>query len=329
MLYLQWQIEPVLIGLITTLGFTYYLAVGPLRRRIAPREPYPKRHALVFGLGLLFLFLNEGSPLHDLAERYLLSAHMVQHLLLTYTVAPLLIAGTPAWLLRAALANRRTLPIMRVLLSPLVAFAAFAMVMYLYHMPRIYDLSLVNTSLHHGVHIVILAVSLMLWWPIMSPLKELPRPPYIVRMAYVFLVPVAQLPIFGFVTFAPEPLYQVYANMPTRAFGLSVMEDQAIAGVIMKVFGVIAFGIPFIFTWFRWYRTELAVSGDARGGSGGAPVPSRGPRPEGPHQPGADVPAVGVTAGSPAGAPAAPPEPVGASGVGRAAANEPKPAAEG
>lgn len=269
MLYLDWQIEPVLIGLITTFAVAYFLSVGPLRSRMAPGKPYPTKQAAVFGAGLVLLFLIEGSPLHDLAERYLLSAHMVQHLLLTYIVAPLLLAGTPAWLLRASLTNKTMYPIMRVLLHPLVTFATFAVVMYVYHLPRIYDISLINTSLHHGVHIIILFSSLMLWWPTLSPLPELPRPPYIVRLAYLFLVPVAQLPIFAGITFAPEPLYQMYANMPTRAFGLSVLEDQAIAGVIMKVFGVVAFGIPFVLTFFSWYRAELAPGRPDGMGDGG------------------------------------------------------------
>ncbi len=269
MLYLSWQLEPVLLGLIVTISVAYYLAVGPLRKRIAPDQPYPTRHALVFGFGLLLLFLNEGSPLHDLAERYLLSAHMVQHLALSYLIAPLLLAGVPGWLLRAAFANRTMLPTMRVLLSPLMTFVAFSLVMAVYHLPAVYDRALVSTSLHHGVHIVILVASLMVWWPIMSPVTELPRPPHIVRMAYLFLLPVAQLPIFAGITFAPEPLYQVYAHMPTRALGLSVMEDQAIGGVIMKVAGVIAFGVPFILTFFGWYRSELATGS---GGPGAGPA---------------------------------------------------------
>ena len=60
----------------------------------------------------------------------------------------------------------------------------------------------------------------------------------------------------------------MYANMPTRAFGLSVMEDQAIAGVVMKVFGVVAFGIPFILTFFSWYRSELAPGRPPKPGDG-------------------------------------------------------------
>ena len=178
----------------------------------------------------------------------------------------------PAWLLRATLANKAVYPFFRVALHPLSTFAVFALVMYVYHLPRIYDIALINTSLHHGVHVIILVASLMLWWPSLSPLTELPRPPYIVRLAYLFLVPVSQLPIFAGITFAPEPLYQMYANMPTRAFGLSVLEDQAIAGVIMKVFGVIAFGIPFIVTFFNWYRSELAPGRPQRPGDGGRPV---------------------------------------------------------
>lgn len=256
MLYLDWQLEPVLLGIIVTAAVAYFLSVGPLRSRIAPGEPFPTRHALVFSFGLLALFLNEGSPLHDLAERYLLTAHMAQHLVLTYAIAPIILAGTPSWLLRASLANRRMLPIMKVVLHPLMGFAVFALVLSVYHLPPVYDLALTNTSLHHSVHVIILFASLMAWWPIMSPIEELPRPPFIVRAAYLFLMPVVQLPIFAGITFSPDPLYAAYANMPVRAFGLSVMEDQQLGGAVMKVAGMVAFGIPFIVTFMQWFMAE-------------------------------------------------------------------------
>lgn len=256
MLYLSWQLEPVLLGMIAALAVAYYLCVGPLRKRLAPGEPYPTRHAVIFGLGLLALFLNEGSPLHDLAERYLLIAHMVQHLLLTYAIAPILLAGTPPWLLKAALANRTTLPVSKVLLNPITTFAIFTLVLSVYHLPPIYDAALANTSLHHAIHVIMLFASLMMWWPMMSPLAELPRPPFLGRAVYLFLLPVAQLPIFASVTFSPDVLYAAYANMPTRAFGLSPMEDQQVAGAVMKVGGLIAFGLPFIYTFLQWFWVE-------------------------------------------------------------------------
>ena len=100
-------------------------------------------------------------------------------------------------------------------------------------------------------------------------MPALPKPPFLPRLAYVFLLPVAQLPIFGGVTFSDVPLYSAYAIMPVRAYGLDVLQDQALAGVIMKVFGLFAFGITFVVTFFNWYRSELAPSADV-GGPGGA-----------------------------------------------------------
>lgn len=259
-LYLSWQLEPVLLGGLVAAAVAYYLAVGPLRRYIAPGKPYPTGRAVVFGLGLLMLFLNEGSPLHDLAERYLLSAHMVQHLLLSYAIAPVLLVGVPNWLLEAMFASRRVLPVTRTLLNPVVTFFAFSLALGIYHVPAVYDLALANTSVHHAVHFVVLVVSLMMWWPLIGGISALPKPAFLPRLAYIFLLPVAQLPIFGGVTFSDIPLYQVYSLMPVRAFGLDVMQDQALAGVIMKILGFIAFGPTFIITFFNWYRSELAPS---------------------------------------------------------------------
>ena len=263
-LYLSWQLEPVLTGGLVAAAVAYYLAVGPLRRVIAPGERYPTRHAVVFGLGLVMLFLNEGSPLHDLAERYLLSAHMVQHLLLSYLVAPVLLVGVPQWLLRAMFTSRRVYPFFKVALNPLVTFFAFSLVLWIYHVPAIYDLALANTSLHHAVHFVILVVSLMMWWPLIAGVPELPMPAFLTRLVYIFLLPIAQTPVFAFVTFADVPLYQAYAVMPTRAFGLGVLEDQALSGAIMKILGFVAFAAAFIATFFNWYRSELAPSAELK-----------------------------------------------------------------
>lgn len=258
MLYLNWQLEPVLLGGLVVAAVTYYLLVGPLRARLAPGHRYPTGRAVVFGLGLTLLFLNEGSPLHDLAERYLLSAHMIQHLTLSYVVAPIILLGIPAWLFRAVLLAPRIAPVSRVLLNPVVAFFTFSLVMAIYHVPAFYDLSLSNTSIHHAIHLALLFVSLQVWWPLIGGIEELPKPAFLPRLAYIFLLPVAQLAIFAGVTFYDGTLYQAYGNIPTRAFGLSIEEDQALAGIIMKIFGLLAFGITFIVTFFNWYNSEKA-----------------------------------------------------------------------
>lgn len=257
MLYIGWQVDPVLFGGLAALVVSYGLMVGPLRQRLAPGTPFPTGKAVVFGIGVALFYLVEGSPLHDLAERYLLVAHMIQHVAVSYAVAPVLMAGVPAWMWRVLFLNRVMAPVTKVALQPLVAFAVFTVFFDLWHIPGVYVGVLANTSLHHLVHLLFLGASVMLWWPVMSPLGERPPLPYLLRLAYLFLIPVGQLPVFGMITFAIEPLYSSYVNMPVRAFGIGVMEDQVLAGIVMKVAGLLAFGIPFIVVFMQWYRREM------------------------------------------------------------------------
>ena len=254
-IFIGWQLDPVLIGGILALGVVYALAVGPLRARLAPGQPFPKGPAVWFYAALVLLYLVEGSPLHDLAERYLLSAHMVQHLLLAYVVARMLIVGVPAWLWRALLLNRLVFPVARVLLRPTVTFVVFAVFFALWHVPPIYQAALLDPWLHHVEHVVFLATAMLLWWPILSPIEELPKAPHLVRLAYLFVIPIAQLPVFAGITFHPDVVYPLYEMAP-RAFGLDVMADQALAGAVMKIFGLVFFGLPFARIFFDWYQRE-------------------------------------------------------------------------
>lgn len=252
---LGWQLDPVLIGGLFTAFTSYALAVGPLRRRLAPGVTFPRGKAACFVGALVFIYLVEGSPLHDLAERYSLSAHMTQHLLLSYVAAPLLIWGTPDWILRPLLLNRVLAPATRVLTSPVVAFAVFSVLFSAWHIPAIYDGALRNTSLHHFEHGIFLVSSLLLWWPLMHPLPELPKPSPLVKLVYLFTLPIAQIPVFGAVTFADRVLYDTYANAGWN-LGLSARDDQALGGALMKIAGLFTFGIPFAIIFFRWYASE-------------------------------------------------------------------------
>ena len=253
--YATWQFDPVLIGGILAVALAYYLATGPLRERLAPGEPFRAGHAAWFYGALALFYVVEGSPLHDLAERYLLSAHMVQHLLLSYVVARMFIVGVPAWLWRAMLTNRRVFGVARVALRPLVTFTVFSLFFALWHVPVIYQAALMNPTLHHVEHLVFLVTAIMVWWPILSPIEELPRAPYLVRLAYLFTLPIAQLPVFAGITFSPDVVYPIYAMAP-RVFGLSPLADQALAGAIMKVFGLLFFSVPFARIFFEWYQRE-------------------------------------------------------------------------
>ena len=253
---LGWQLDPVLIGSLFTLAFAYALAVGPLRQRLAPGKAFPTRKATIFAFALVLTYLTEGSPLHDLSERYLLSAHMVQHLLITYICAPLFIWGTPTWVLRPLLLNRLVRPFAKFFSQPVVAALTFALFLSLWHVPAIYDAGLRNSSLHHGQHIFFLLVSFINWWPIMSPLPELPRLNYGAQIIYLFTTStVLQLPLFAIITFSSEAFYASYVAAP-RITALSPVEDQALAGVIMKVLAMVIYSVPLIIVFYRWYETS-------------------------------------------------------------------------
>ncbi len=99
----HWHNEPYLVGGLIFLGWLYALLCGPFRERLAPGEPFPRRHAIRFYSALLIFYLAVGSPLDQIGERFLLSAHMVQHQLLTYPAAVLFLWGLPDWLVAPVL----------------------------------------------------------------------------------------------------------------------------------------------------------------------------------------------------------------------------------
>lgn len=254
-LHLTWQLDPVLVGGLVTLATLYALAAGPLRSRLAPGRPFPLRASSVYFATLAMIYLLEGSPLHDLAERYSLTAHMVQHLGISYLCAPLLVVAVPDWMWRPLLLNRWTAPVSRILTRPLATFAVFSLSFSIWHVPQIYDGALRNPSLHHAEHLAFLAVSMLMWWPLVSRVPELPREGYLVRLLYLFLLPVAQIPVFGTVTFADRVLYDTYAQAGWN-LGMDPVAEQALAGAVMKVAGLFGFGIPFGYTFYRWYQAE-------------------------------------------------------------------------
>lgn len=259
-LYLTWQTDPVLIGGLVTFATLFALAAGPLRSRLAPGRPFPVASAVGYYGALALMYLLEGSPLHDLAERYSLTAHMVQHLGISYAAAPLLLWSVPDWMLRPLLLNRIAAPASRLLTRPLVAFGVFTIGFGLWHVPSIYDGALRNSTLHHAEHLLFLFASLLMWWPLMSRLSELPglAPP--VRVIYLFLLPVAQTPVFGAITFAGVPIYDTYAQAPWT-LGMDVVAEQALAGAVMKIAGLVAFGIPIAWNFARWYRDDMKPKG--------------------------------------------------------------------
>lgn len=248
----------VLVGLVA-LQAAYLLCVGPYRHRFSGATQPGLWRQISFSQGILVMLLALASPLDDLADHYLFTAHMVQHLLLTLVAVPLLLAGTPGWLLRAALNTARVMPLLIRLRHPLLAFGTFNLVFALAHVPGVYELALASQPLHIAEHLLFLATAVLMWLPILSPLKEFQPYPPIGQVLYLFLQTVPASLVGALLAHASSPYYATYVLAP-RLTSLSPLEDQQLGGLIMWVGSGVYFLLATAVVFFAWASREEAAN---------------------------------------------------------------------
>ncbi len=222
-------------------------------RRI-PEQPTSRQRTLFHG-ALILLFVSLNGWLHDLSDEYLFSAHMVQHLMLALVVAPLLIMGTPGAMLRPALALPGVAPVARWLTAPAHCFAIFNIVVAGWHLPPLYNYALAHHPVHIAQHLMFLVASVLMWWPALSPLPELPRLNYPGQMLYLFLLSIPMAIIAVYISYADTVLYPAYATAP-RVWGITPMSDQLIGGLIMWIPGGLFFYTIITFVFFKWQQRD-------------------------------------------------------------------------
>jgi putative membrane protein len=265
----SWSLHPsVLIGT-GLLGALYVWGIGPLRRRrqLGPPVPAPRRAS--FAAALLVLLVSLNGPMHDLSDYYLFSVHMVQHLLLTLVFPPLLIYGTPGWLLRPLLRPPMVLLVARFVTRPLVAGVIFAVTLAIWHLTPFYELMMREHEVHIITHLLFMVAATIMWWPVMSPLPELPRLPYGLGMLYLFLVGIPMQVVAALITTSDQVLYPWYSVAP-RTWGLSPLDDQQLGGLLMWVPGNLYMFLAIGVLFFLWARESEAGKGRRAKGEGGS-----------------------------------------------------------
>ena len=243
-------------SVLVAIGAPVAAYVRAVRRRAgATGERLGRRRAMLFGSGAAALFLGASWPIHDLAERALFSVHMVQHVLFTLVGPPLLLAGTPPWMLRRILRPRTLWRAWAFCTRPLVATVLYNGLLLLTHWPAVVEASVRSELLHFGLHVLLFGSALAMWWPVMSPLPELPALPAPVQMLYLFVQSIAPTVPASFLTFGRTSLYPVYETFP-RVLGISAVTDQTIAGLTMKLVGGAILWAVMTAVFFRWFREE-------------------------------------------------------------------------
>jgi putative membrane protein len=248
----------------TVIGLAALGALWAARAFVHGRE-VPARRVTVgqgafFFCGLAVLFLALNGPVHDISDYYLFTGHMVQHLVLTIVVPPLLLLGTPGWMLRPALRIPAVAALARSITTPIAAFTIFNVVLAGWHLPPLYNAAMYHHEVHILQHLMFLVASVVMWWPMLSPLPELPRLSYPGQMLYSFLMTLPMTVISIFIVYADHVLYQAYASAP-RLWGLSPLEDQRLGGLIMWIPGGLFFYLLTSVIFFRWstsHRDDVA-----------------------------------------------------------------------
>lgn len=245
--WLEWSVHPSTVIGIAALGGIYLWRA----RSASADNPLSGWRKLSFFASLFVIFASLNGPIHDLSDTYLFSAHMVQHLLLTLAMPPLMIVGAPGWMVRPLLRNRVVGAIARRLTRPIACFVIFNLVIAIWHLPAFYNAAMENHSIHIVEHLMFMAAAVLMWWPLTSQLPELPRLSYPGQMLYCFLITLPMTVVAIYITLADRVLYPAYAAAP-RVMALSPMEDQLLGGLIMWVPGGMIFVGIMTVVFFRW-----------------------------------------------------------------------------
>jgi len=237
----------LLVGFLVGAYLYMVRVVGPRVVTDGPIVTTGQRRAFV--LMIVLLWLSSDWPMHDLAEEYLYSVHMLQHMILSYFVPPLALLATPEWFFRLLIGEGRVRSAARFLSRPVTAAVLYNAVVMVTHIPALVNRSAQGGPLHYSLHVMLVFSALLLWMPLCSPRKDW-RISYGGQMVYLFAMSILPTIPAGWLTFAEGSVYDHYDHI-VRVGGVSVISDQQAAGAIMKLGGSVFMWGVLVFLYFR------------------------------------------------------------------------------
>lgn len=246
--------------------------------------------------GLVIIVLSLVSPIDSLGAHHFFM-HMVQHVLFLMLGLPMVLLGAPTtpvlrgmprWLRLGVVAGLVSDPIMRAVwrgvTHPLVAFALFNGTLWAWHLaPGWYDAAVRNDNLHYVEHLTFGATAWLFWWNVIDPAPLRASMGYLLRIVYLIAAGTAESVLSAFITLAPEPFYQAYAET-WQVFQISLIDDQQLGGLIMWVPGQMlnlgVIGILFA-VWFAQAERQQAAAEAVAAAARDALEAGEGTRPPG------------------------------------------------
>ncbi len=244
---ITWPFDPtVYAGLLVLLFGHAWLARGASDAR--------RQHTVYFLAGLFTVWLALETPIDTISDRYLDSAHMLQHVLLAFVAPPLMLLGLSPAMAGSVL----RIPGLRAITEPIPAQVIAAAVMIAWHLPPLYDATLYNEELHVLEHLMFIASGLVLYWPIVQATaihaKWQMSPG--AKLVYMLLATLPQDGVALVLIFSRVPFYDFYTHAPRLIEGFTALIDQTIAGAVLMIFGKVTLGIAAGVVFFRWFSAE-------------------------------------------------------------------------
>lgn len=252
-IFAEWSPPVFLTTTVALLALVYVRGWFAIRRTRSAQ--FSALRLAAFLLGLAIIWVAIGSPLDGFADA-LLSAHMVEHLLLMSFVPPLLLLGYPVVPLLRGLPRGFTVRVLGPLLRlktfrrighfvtmPVVAWLAMNLIFLGWHVPAAYDFALEHEHWHEFEHICFLGSAILFWWPLIRPWPTIAHTLGWYALPYLVLADIVNTVLSAFLAFCGRPVYGYYLREP-NPFHISPLSDQELGAVIMWVVGSLVFLIP-------------------------------------------------------------------------------------
>jgi cytochrome c oxidase assembly factor CtaG len=213
----SWSADPDAVVVVPALAIGYWILL-----RVYPTRPW---RVACFAASLALLLAVFVTPLNHIALHYLLSAHLLQNVVVAEWAPALAVLGIPP---RLADEVTRRSPVVRTLTQPALALSIWLGTYFFWHVPWLYDTALRHpNTLLHVEHACYFLAGAVFWWPVVHGRRSSGR-----KAAYLFAAFVLVSPLALLLALLPSPIYSFYEDAP-RLWGLSPLTDQQIAGVTM------------------------------------------------------------------------------------------------
>jgi putative membrane protein len=271
-----WRFQPNLevYVLVAFLVGAYVYTVRVIGPAAVPpgRAVVTRREVGCFIGAMVLLFTASTWPIHQIGEQYLYSAHMLQHMMLSYFMPPLILLATPEWFLRTLIGNGRINSLLRVMTKPLVAGLVFNAAVVITHIPIVVNTSVGSAAVHYSLHLGLVLAALLMWMPVVGPFPEL-HIGQMGKIMYLFAQSVVPTIPAAWLTFAEGVVYTHY-DQPVRVWGMTIGEDQQVAGAIMKLGGTVFLWTIIVVIYFSRFARDWKREATYRRGVDGNGLPS-------------------------------------------------------